>query len=603
MCGINGIFAYAADAPKPAMAELIRTRDAMRSRGPDGAGEWASPDGSCLLGHRRLAIIDLSERGHQPMRDPSSQVHVVFNGEIYNYPELRAELEAGGVAFHSDSDTEILLHLYRREGVKMLPRLRGMFAIALWDPAKRAVLFARDPFGIKPLFLADDGKTVRFASQIRALRASGAVSSKIDPAGLVSFYLFGSVAEPFTLFRDITLLNAGHYCWADARGVSPQTPFFNASAVLGSTGTGGSLQSTLAKSLRDSVEAHLLADVEVGIFLSSGLDSATLLALMREVHPQPATAITLAFDHLARVEENEADGAAQIAEFYGARHVIHHIDHPQFMDCMPDFLGDMDQPSIDGVNTWFVSRAAAHSGLKVALSGLGADEVLGGYPSFADVPGLHRRYGALGSVPGVAALAQSVLGMVPGVRANKPKAPALLRYAKSIPAAYFLRRALYLPHELKDFLPAEQIAEGLARLAPVERLTALTRPDPGSDMARVSALELGAYMRNQLLRDTDWASMAHSLEVRVPFVDPKFLGDMAPHLHSITGRAGKEALARAANPPLPDWIVKRPKTGFSVPIEHWVRALGLGGANASGSLTRGHAYRAWSRHLIEHALA
>src|SRR5256714_3243060 len=278
MCGINGIFAYNPCAGIPTDSELLATREAMRARGPDGAGAWWSGDRRCGLGHRRLAILDLSERAGQPMASDDGRYGVTFNGEIYNYPSLRKELEAEGVVFRSMSDTEVLLHLFARDGATMVHRLRGMYAFAIWDSIARRLFLARDPYGIKPLYTANDGWTFRFASQVKALLAGGVVSRDPGPAGIVGFHLFGSVPEPFTLYRDIRALPAGHTQWVDAAGPREPKSFSNLAAVLAAEGrrpvsdSEVEVADIVRTAVSDSVRAHLLADVEVGAFLSAGID-------------------------------------------------------------------------------------------------------------------------------------------------------------------------------------------------------------------------------------------------------------------------------------------------------------------------------------------
>src|SRR5712692_8933657 len=232
MCGINGIFAYHSASSAPDETELLATRDAMQARGPDGSGIWWSADRRCGLGHRRLSILDLSDRASQPMASPDGKIVITFNGEIYNYQALRAELEAAGVRFRTSSDTEALLHLYARHGAAMVHRLRGMFAFAIWDEARRGLFLARDPYGIKPLYTANDGWTFRFASQVKALLAGGRISREPEPAGIVGFHLYGSVPEPFTLYRDVRALPAGHTQWVDAAGPCEPKPFANIAEVL-----------------------------------------------------------------------------------------------------------------------------------------------------------------------------------------------------------------------------------------------------------------------------------------------------------------------------------------------------------------------------------
>ncbi|MGC2524015.1 MAG: asparagine synthase (glutamine-hydrolyzing), partial [Stellaceae bacterium] len=408
MCGIGGIFAYHSAAGAPGEADLLGLREAMRARGPDGAGCWWSTDRRCALAHRRLSILDLSDRAAQPMASTDGTIVVTFSGEIYNYRALRAELEAEGVRFRTSCDTEALLHLYARHGEAMVPRLRGMFAFAIWDATRGRLFLARDPYGIKPLYIADDGWTFRFASQVKALLAGGRVSRDPEPAGIAGFHLFGSVPEPFTLYRDIRALPAGHTQRIDAAGPREPRCFTNLAAILASGASDPSPAAELGERVRaavhDSVRAHLLADVEVGIFLSAGVDSGALLGLMGDAGQRRTRAITVAFDPFCGTADDEAPLAAQVAARYGAQHIVRRVGEREFRDDLPAIIEAMDQPSIDGVNTWFAAKAAKEAGLKVALSGLGGDELLAGYPSFVDVPRWRRRFGALAAVPGLGRL-------------------------------------------------------------------------------------------------------------------------------------------------------------------------------------------------------
>lgn len=602
MCGINGIFAYLPPAPEPNRKELLQTRDRMAVRGPDGYGEWWSVDKRCALGHRRLAVIDLSDRALQPMISEDGHLAVTFNGEIYNYPELRAELQARGVHFRTRSDTEVLLHLYAQCGTAMVRKLRGMFAFAIWDNRARALFIVRDPYGIKPLYTANDGWTFRFASQVQALLAEGGVSRDHEPAGLVGFELFGSVPEPFTLFREIRALPAGHFQWIDERGAREPQEYISIQGLLSESERSARLSRddlniSVRSALAESVRAHLLADVEVGIFLSAGVDSGALLGLMRDGGARDVVAITLAFSEFEGTAEDEVPLAAQVARQYGAKHVARRVTREEFLDELPAIFDAMDQPSIDGLNTWFVAKAAREVGLKVALSGLGGDELVAGYSSFVDVPRWRRRFGPLAAVPGLGRLWAAVAARcVPGLVSAHPKAVGLLEYANSFAGAYLVRRALFLPRELETILPAEVLADGLRRLAPLALLRGSLTPDPSDDVLRVCALECGHYMRNTLLRDADWAGMAHGVEIRTPLVDIRLLAAIAPIMHQLAGGVGKSTLALAPASPLPAAVRERDKTGFSVPTAAWMSraAAGRWGTATSKGLTS----RQWSRHVL-----
>lgn len=405
MCGINGIFAYHVAASAPQLRELHATRDHMAKRGPDGFGEWWSADRRLALGHRRLSIIDLSDRASQPMASADARYQISFNGEIYNYPALKRTLEAEGAQFRTTSDTEVLLHLYARYGAGMVDHLRGMFAFAIWDNAERSLFLARDPYGIKPLYYADDGWTFRFASQVKALLAGGHVSRDPEPAGIVGFHLWGSVPEPFTLYRDIQSLPAGHTLHVGKLGAGRPRRYASIAQALSAPAAANADMADggerIRSALGQSVAAHLLADVEVGVFLSAGIDSGAILGLVRDAGQQRITAITLAFEEYRGMKEDEAPLAAEVAQLYGADHIIRTVGQAEFASDLPDILAAMDQPSIDGINSWFVSKATREAGLKVALSGVGGDELFSGYDSFSTIPNWVNWMAVPARVPGL----------------------------------------------------------------------------------------------------------------------------------------------------------------------------------------------------------
>jgi asparagine synthase (glutamine-hydrolysing) len=587
------------------MGELSKISQRLAARGPDGCGVWMSENNEVGLAHRRLAILDLSDRAAQPMVSEDGRLVVSFNGEIYNYKALHAELVAAGARFRTSSDTEALLHLYQRHGAAMVHRLRGMFAFAIWDNLRQELFLARDPYGIKPLYTAGDGRTFRFASQVKALLAGGRVSRDLEPAGIVGLHLFGSLPEPFTLYRDIRALPAGHTQLIDAGGPHEPEPFANLAAILAEGARGPARASELPERLRaaalESVRSHLLADVEVGAFLSAGVDSGALLGLMRDTGQRNIRAITLAFDEFHGTPEDEAPLAAQIAQRYDAQHVVRRVNEREFRDDLPAILDAMDQPSIDGVNTWFVAKAAKEAGLKVALSGIGGDELLAGYPSFLDLPRWRRRFGPIAAVPGLGPLVRVLIGaLAPGFARERPKASGLFEYTDSWAGAYLLRRGLFLPHELAAIIDPALVRDGLRRLNPLRRLAKSLEPDPGSDVGRVCALESAHYLRNQLLRDADWAGMAHGVEIRVPLVDVALLKSLASAIPLLAAGEGKAALARSPSLPLPDEIAARPKTGFAVPTQDWMNAAA--GATTAGPgrapAVAGLVSRRWLRRIF-----
>jgi asparagine synthase (glutamine-hydrolysing) len=562
MCGITALFAYRSGAVEREELEAITAR--MIPRGPDAGGTWVSPDGRVGLGSRRLAIIDLSDEGTQPMWDMARELAIVFNGEIYNFAELRASLERGGARFHSRTDTEVLLALYRRDGARMTELLRGMFAFAIWDTRSRRMFVARDPYGIKPLYLADDGGTISIASEVKALLAGGRVSAAIDPAGAAGFFLTGSVPEPFTIRRDVRAIEPGTSFFIDEeRGITDARRYFSIAEVFRDAHDDALVDPAVfvRERVEESVAHHLVSDVPVGVFLSAGIDSSAIAQIA--ARRAPLHTFTLSFP-----EFSEAPLAERFARELGATQTTRVVQRDEFLGDLPRIFERMDQPTIDGVNTWFISKAVHEAGIKVALSGVGGDELLGGYPSFRNVPRMVR-------FPKLAGFA--------GKLRRHPKARLIAEQGRTYAGAYLLQRGLFLPDELPAILGPNMAAEGVERLQLLANIERTLTPDPGTPFGRVATMEAALYMRNQLLRDADWASMAHSVEVRTPLVDAYLLRQLVPML---TTQRDKSALA--AN--LPDYLRNRKKTGFFVPMKAWM------GLSPDGTSTR---MRSWARRVWE----
>ena len=601
MCGIAAIYAYNYPALDVDMGELRKIRDHMQARGPDGSGDWISENNRVALAHRRLAIIDLDERAAQPMVSADGRYVISYNGEIYNFKELREELRNKGRVFHTCSDTEVLLYLFDEKQEAMLQDLRGMFAFVIWDKLRGRLFMARDPYGIKPLYYADDGWTLRAASQVKALLAGGKISTDPEPAGVVGFHLLGSVPEPFTLYQQIQALPAGHYLFADELGAGSPVQYFSIARVYADAEARKEqlnpqqLQSEVRAALLESVRYHLVADVPVGAFLSAGIDSGALVGLMRDAGQQEIQTITLGFEEFKGRHEDEVPLAEQVARQYGTSHRTRWVGQAEFEQDLPAILEAMDQPSIDGINTWFVSKAAAEQGLKVAISGLGGDELFGGYPSFTDIPRWNRRFGWLSRVPGLGATCRAMLAPVLKHSSINPKAAGMLEFGGDAAGAWLLKRGLFMPWELKQLLGKDLLAEGLKRLQPRAMLKNVLQPRPESLFAQIASLESSLYMRNQLLRDSDWAGMAHSLEIRVPLVDARLLAHCAHFSSDPANIWSKQLLANAPQTPVPEAVSARSKSGFTTPIEGWMRgSLKLSTALAS----KQHWSRTWARHLV-----
>ena len=576
MCGLAAILAYGPAAPAVDETELLAIREAMLARGPDGDGVWVSDDQRIGLAHRRLAIIDLTDNAAQPMAFENGRYRITYNGEIYNFKALRARLESQGHTFKTQSDTEVLLHLYQRHGADMVKELRGMFAFALWDNESRRLLLARDPFGIKPLYYADDGNTVRVASQVKALRAGGHAGTGINAAGRVGFYLFGSVPEPHTLFADIKALPAGHVLWVDENGPGTPKAYFNITALLAESpagdGTGDEPETAdlMRDVLQDSVAHHFVSDVPVGVFLSAGLDSTTLAAYAAEIKGSNLETFTLGFEEYKGTPWDEVHLAGEVAKKLNTRHHVRWISKADFTADSEKLLQVMDQPSIDGVNTFFVAKAAQEFGLKVAISGLGGDELFGGYRE--TFQRISKFVGGIGRIPGARPLGRLFRCLSAPLlkRGLSPKYASALELSSRYGDAYLLCRGLFMPWELKHVLDDDIVKQGLAELAPLDRLeddsAAIKEP-----ARKIAALEMQWYMKNQLLRDSDWAGMAHSLEIRVPLVDSVLFHRLESRLLRPNGPT-KQIMAASPEIPLPESVINRPKTGFAIPVHDWLQA-------------------------------
>lgn len=573
MCGIAGIFAYQERALPVDLDELLAIRDAMAARGPDGAGVWLDEHRRVGLAHRRLAIIDLSEGGAQPMLAHDSLSVVTFNGEIYNYRELKAAL-ANDYSFRSNSDTEVLLALYRKYGEDMVHHLRGMFAFAIWDAHQQKLFMARDPYGIKPLYFSDDGLTLRFASQVKALIKGDGIRLTPNPAGHVGFFIFGHIPEPHTLYREIQSLPAGA-SMAVHRGSTPRiTRYFDITQriIVAQESplclSDDEQKELVTEALQNSVAHHLIADVPIGVFLSSGIDSNVVAALVaRQGHT--LRTLTLGFDEFKGKSYDEVPLAEAQAKRMGALHSTQTVTAQKFFEFLPDILADMDQPTCDGINSWLISKVAADQGFKVCLSGLGGDELFGGYPSFKQIPKLVQTLRRWPQPAIFKNLWKGVIKLSPEQLVS-PKYAALFDTALTLPSAYLLRRSMFLGNELTGIFDPQFLAQGLAELQSEKSIAQSVVGISGAH-STIVALESSWYMRNQLLRDSDWASMSHGLELRLPLVDIKLFETLLPLIVSERPPT-KMILAAAAGESLKAEVVSKAKTGFATPVQAWLSA-------------------------------
>jgi asparagine synthase (glutamine-hydrolysing) len=557
MCGIGGIInsGLGRDALEQRLLAMQRS---LRHRGPDDEGLFIASDGATGLVNTRLSILDLSAAGHQPMASADGRYHVVFNGEIYNFEALRAEMERDGDVFQSHSDTEVILKMYERFGPDCVREFEGMFAIAIWDEREQTCFLARGPLGIKPLYYWEKRGTLVFASEMRPLLSSGLIPRKLSSQAVAGYLLFGAAQEPDTLIDQVCSLPAGFYLlWRNGKmnlkgfwtAQFEVEPFNETDAVT-----------TVRAALEDSVRRHLVSDVPVSLFLSGGIDSTALLALAKQ---RGANLRTFCIS-LDDPRFNEGNVARRTAEHFGVEHFDWRLDSGTARRLLEQFLERSDQPSIDGFNTFCVSKHAHDHGAKVVLSGLGGDEVFGGYPSFATVPRLvaaSRAFNAAGML-------RQAAGRVLALHSFSPRVRRLGNFLAGPPtsaAAYWCMRGIFTPREtsalLQRYCAGVDESDEVAFHFPV--------PVQPTVQDEVSYLEVTRYMRNQLLRDSDVMSMAWSLELRVPFVDRKLVDTIGRIPAAMRLAKGKQILLKAV-PEIPEWVARRSKHGFVFPFKDWV---------------------------------
>jgi asparagine synthase (glutamine-hydrolysing) len=551
---------------------------AMVHRGPDDEGYEQfsltdAPSGpTCGFGFRRLAIMDLSPLGHQPMINPATGDAIIFNGEIYNYRTLRGELEASGCTFRSSGDTEVLLQALATWGEKALERLDGMFAFAFYHAARNRVMLARDPLGIKPLYVARSSGTLVFASEVRAVLASGLVPTDIDPAGVAGFLAYGTPQDPLTIHRSIRSMPSGSREWITAETLETDRPgagrYWRFPIPI-APGPEAGVLSTVDTLLNDSVRLQCRSDVPLGVFLSGGIDSATMAALAASTNGPPST-FAVGYDAPGAIDETAA--AAESADWLGTRHFQSVVDRDWVTLLAYEWLKAADRPSIDGLNTYIISGAVRDRGIAVALSGLGADELFGGYPSFSHVPRYQRLLRLVALLPASVRRAAATVVFAPLPSGQRGKAVDLVSSnASALELTLLTRRVLPDRSLLRLGLSPRRLGLSPQYLA-TEAYDSITA-ESHDTLQAVSEAEISFYMGNVLLRDSDANSMAHSLEIRVPFLGQNLV-DYVCSLPGTTrapfNSAPKHLLRRIMAKRLPPEVFARPKSGFSLPFSDWI---------------------------------
>jgi asparagine synthase (glutamine-hydrolysing) len=587
MCGIAGILTREVHGDEARRAESMQR--ALRHRGRDDQGLWQSPTQHATFAHTRLSVLDLTSAGRQPLSTDDGRYTITFNGEIYNFAELRRNLQGRGVTFRTRTDTEVILHAYAAFGDACVRQLRGMFAFAIWDERERTCLLARDPFGIKPLYYHAHDQRLSFASEVRALTECGEVPLDLDPQAIYEYLRAGSLQDPRTLLRHVRNLDAGHVMMWD--GGVRRSKYWE--IAFADTVTPASAAAITHEALSDSVRHHFVSDVPVGMFLSGGIDSTCLVTLAAEAGIDKLRTFTLSVDASA---DDEGGRARSTAEHFGACHEECRVDAAASRQLFTAYLSAMDQPSIDGLNTFAVSRFAAERGMKVMLSGIGADELFGGYPSFSDVPRLTRWRQWLGEAGRMHAAAARLLATSADPRYRR--LADLLVQPPSLSASYGVYRGIFSQGE------ARELVQRYAATTDQHFEDVLIDGADPTPADTVSRLELSRYARNQLLRDADVMSMACGVELRTPYLDTVVV-DAASRIPAAQRlRYGKKMLVESVAG-IPDGIIHRRKRCFQFPFERWLDGewrRTFAALEHVGSVPTTTWYRKWCVLVLEHSL-
>jgi asparagine synthase (glutamine-hydrolysing) len=578
VCGICGVISVEAIPVEDSVRRMMR---AMIHRGPDDEGYEERPLGrhdgtrsTVGLGFRRLAILDLSPAGHQPMVNPATGDCLIFNGEIYNFVELRSRLRAEGIEVSSSGDTEVLLKALSHWGERALEELDGMFALAFYEARNRRVLLARDHLGIKPLYVAQSRGKVVFASEIRAVLASGLVSNELDPAGIATMLAYGSPQDPLTVLKDVRSFPSGSFCWftADA-GAAKELPtprcYWNFPAVSSPVNERDALEK-IGSLIDSAVREQILSDVPLGVFLSAGIDSGTLAALVHRLSPSLRTHC-VGFRSGEEMDERQA--AAATAAAIGSQHSETVLTDANVKTFWHQWLDAADRPGVDGLNTYIVCAAIKQAGITVALSGGGADEIFGGYSYFTRVPALYRKLRGLAALPTSFRRSLAYTAGSLASRNRRERAVDLVSHLDSPLDVLLWRRRIFSNAQLAGLgvRPGELgLSPHYLPQAEQQQLDAEARIDTFQSLSRA---ECRLYLANTVLRDVDVNSMAHSLEVRVPYLSRRlvdYTASLPGSMHQPAGGSPKHLLRQIGRDLLPPSVFTRTKTGFCLPMAEWM---------------------------------
>ena len=574
MCGISGIYnPHNKEINSQKITEKILT--IQKKRGPDGQGIWRSDCKKITLGHNRLSIIDLSNNANQPFVSKDGKSVITFNGEIYNFNELRSELIKKNIFFKSKSDTEVILEAYKYWGLGCLNKFRGMFSFAIWDNEDKKIVLARDPFGIKPLYYCMFNEVLYFASEIKSLLSIENLSFNQSNLGIVSYYLWGNIQDPFTLYKEIKSLDKGscliikdenkkifNYASIEEEILNAEEKNFKNIYDK---------EEYLKEITKETVDYHHVSDVPRTLLLSSGIDSNILLSSMSESNKKNCSALTLDFNFEGKM--NETVLATESAKINNINHSSEIVSEDEYVKLIDVFFKNMDSPTDDGLNNFLISNIAKKQNSKIIISGIGGDELFFGYPSFKYIPKLNSFLKTFPDIKIINSFFENYLYRFLKTKKLNMKYSEIFKYGRNLNSAFLLKRSLFLPQEIEELISKKNLKDGYEELNFLDN--SLNEIEKIKDKKlSIMYLEIKYYLCSKLLRDSDWASMSNSVELRTPFVDWFYFKKILP-LIKFDKNFGKMNLFNAFKNKLPINLSNRQKTGFVIPHSSFMNKMSL----------------------------
>ncbi len=571
MCGISGIYNY---LEKPISKNNIIKKiiKIQHKRGPDDNGIWESNCNKLCFGHNRLSIIDLSSRASQPFVSIDEQYTITFNGEIYNYKELKKELIKENVKFKSESDTEVIIESYKHWGIQFVKKLRGMFAFAIWDNIKKELILARDPFGIKPLYFSKKNNILFFASQVKSILSIESLSFEKSGKSVLDYYLWGNIKEPFTLYKDISSISRGTVKIFDSKCNETTYEYASLKETIIKSEKNyfknkTELNEKLSYLIKDTVNYHQISDVPVTFLLSSGIDSNVLLAASKKEQNTNYNSLTLDFS-----EKLKESPLAEIgSKLNKIDHIIEKIDDNQITELILKYFEFMDMPTNDGLNNYVVSYFAKKNGSKVLISGIGGDELFSGYPSFQRIPIMKRMSKVIPSNKKLQNFLYNITYNILSKFNKNTKYAGIIKYSHNTFNSFMLQRCVFTPEELNDLINKKIINEKVNDLE-FQKYNEMNDNDFENQQLKIMYYEIKYYLCSKLLRDSDWTSMANSIELRTPFVDWFFFKELLPILKSNI-KISKKNMLDGFKGKVPNELYDRKKTGFNIPYKQYYKKI------------------------------